>query len=851
MKNCEQGTQTIDRERNVRKLKVRSFFSTSLYLALSFTGIVQTANAADIHGTVVDQSGAAVVGAGISLLGISGEARGSAVSDNTGSFSLQSVAAGKYVLRAESPKFEPSKTDVDVAEESSHVSVRITLNVQSAKSSVTVSESVGYVRPTGTTATKTDTPVWETPFTADTVTRELADDQGDHTLEQVLQNASSVQAADYDAGWGAKTYFVRGFDTNNLLFQDGARLPQYAEIEPAMIDEFTVLKGAAAGLYGRIEPGGIINVTTLKPQPAATYGLGLTYGPWGLARVQADATGPLDHSHNLLYRGIVAYETASSYRDTVQTKHLTVSPALTWTPTANDRFDLRFEYKHWQDDNDQGMLLVPAVIGPATGNILVNRIPDLPRSVYFGASGAYYNVRNSQENLTWTHKLGRNWTVKPMAVVSHMSQPGGAETGPTGWLNTPAAGFGSQNPTTATYYVGDPSAVGAANSFVEIDLTGRASFLGMQHSLLVSTEFNNQSSFYHMWPYGGDLTQTIDVNAPVYQPVAEFYTPPGSTPPFYAYTIHNRWYSGTVQDQITIAKRLRILAGVRYDSATYKFSNYSGYPGGTGITQGTDSKPQPRVGASYDLFSWLAVFGSYSQSFGDSSAGSLLYNGRNAAALTANQREVGLKGHWLANRVTGEVNYFDLKKQNILVAEPIATFHGTCTSPNSATTCAIQVGQEGSRGVEVSLNGRISSSWNVVASYANVLARVLPNTDGTSYTALPVGQRLVDIPRNSGALWAYYHNARGWGAGLGLVGAGDRPVDQPSYQLNTTLVLPGYAQLNAVVSYRWKRERIEPTVQLRFDNITNTDAWQPGYGSYGVIPSEPRSIYGTFRLALR
>jgi iron complex outermembrane receptor protein len=761
-----------------------------------------------------------------------------------------STSAGAFVLSVGTDKFQTTKKQIRVSA-GQQLSQDFSLELAAVSQSINVVAEGLYVRPTGTTGTKIDTPAWETPFTADTVTRELVDDQGDHTLEQVLQNVSSVQAADYDAGWGAKSYFVRGFDTNNLLFQDGVRLPQYAEIEPAMIDGFTVLKGAAAGLYGRIEPGGIINVTTLKPQPTAAYGLGLTYGPYGLARVQADATGPLYHSHNLLYRGIVAYEIANSYRDTVQTRHLTVSPALTWTPTANDRFDLRFEYKHWQDDNDQGMLLVPAVIDPASGNILANRIPDLPRSVYFGASGAYYNVRNRQETLTWTHKLGRNWTLKPMAVVSHMSQPGGSETGPTGWLNTPAAGFGSQNPTTATYYVGDPSAVGAANTFAEIDLTGRVSFLGMQHSLLASTEFNNQSSFYHMWPYGGNLPQTIDVYDPVYQPVSEFYTPPSSTPPTYAYTIHNRWYSGTVQDQVTIGKRLRILGGIRYDSATYKFDNYSSYPGGTGVTQGTDTKPQPRVGASYDLLPWLAAFGSYSESLGDSSAGSILYNGKNAKALTANQWEVGLKGHWLGNRLTGEVNYFDLKKQNILVDEPIATFHGSCTSPNSGSTCAIQVGQEGSRGVEVSLNGRISSFWNVVASYANILARVLPNTDGTSDSALPVGQRLLDIPPNSGSLWAYYHNTRGWGAGLGLVGAGERPVDQPSYQQNTTLVLPGYVQWNAVVSYRWELEKVEPTVQVRFDNITNVNAWQPGYGSYGVIPSQPFSVYGTFKLTLR
>jgi outer membrane receptor protein involved in Fe transport len=84
-----------------------------------------------------------------------------------------------------------------------------------------------------------------------------------------------------------------------------------------------------------------------------------------------------------------------------------------------------------------------------------------------------------------------------------------------------------------------------------------------------------------------------------------------------------------------------------------------------------------------------------------------------------------------------------------------------------------------------------------------------------------------------------------------LVGSGDRPLDQPSYQQNTTLILPGYVQWNAVVSYRWKLEKVEPTFQIRFDNITNVNAWQPGYGSYGVIPSQPFSVSGTFKLTLR
>ena len=46
----------------------------------------------------------------------------------------------------------------------------------------------------------------------------------------------------------------------NTLFQDGMRLPQYADVDPAIVDHVDVLKGSAGSMYGRIEPGGVINV---------------------------------------------------------------------------------------------------------------------------------------------------------------------------------------------------------------------------------------------------------------------------------------------------------------------------------------------------------------------------------------------------------------------------------------------------------------------------------------------------------------------------------------------------------------------------------------------------------------
>lgn len=126
----------------------------------------------------------------------------------------------------------------------------------------------------------------------------------DRNLEQILQNVSAVQANDSVAGWGAKTYQVRGFNLNNNLLEDGVRLPTYAEVDPAIIDHVDVLKRSAGGLYGRIEPGGVINIATLRPQGSSEYGVGMEFGPYGYVRSELDASGALRFYKSLRDRGV-------------------------------------------------------------------------------------------------------------------------------------------------------------------------------------------------------------------------------------------------------------------------------------------------------------------------------------------------------------------------------------------------------------------------------------------------------------------------------------------------------------------------------------------------------------------
>ena len=692
-------------------------------------------------------------------------------------------------------------------------------------------------------------------------------DQGARNLEQILQNVSAVQANDSIAGWGAKTYAVRGFNLYNNLLEDGVRLPTYAEVDPAIIDHVDVLKGSAGGLYGRIEPGGVINIATLRPQGSSEYEVGMAFGPYGYVRSELDVTGALRFYKNLRYRGIAAYETAGSYRDNVETRHWSLLPALQWVASEEDQIDFRFEYKNWRDTADMGEPVIPVGSDPATGNY-VNRLPDLPRSVYIGPSGTFYSVRTTQETLTWSHRFSNDWVVRPIFVHYQVNQPG-HETGPSGCADGSGAGnwadplppgqdgYGAYTPTTACFYVGNPSNLGAHGWFAEVDWTGRGRALGMQHNFLVSAEYRNDSSYYETWIYNLPEGQTsscpqlcIEVNHPIYTPIGDYYTPPSSGSPTYGYTGENKWGSGTVQDQIAIGRKLRVLAGVRFDAASSVSKSAPDDPVKQPETSIGDQKWEPRIAVSYDVTAWLAGYGSYSESFGAATYPTPLWDGTLPSAETSSQWEAGVKGHWFGNRLIGEVVYFDLRKQNIVVSEPLSYFNGNCKATYTDNSCLVQVGQVGSKGVEFTLTGRLTNTLSVNVAYANISAKVLDSgsQDPADAYYFPAGQSLAGIPRNAGSAWVNYQNRSGWSAGLGAVGAGARPFDQPFTQGVTTLTLPEYLQWNAVVGYEWKRERVRWQAQFQMENFTNTNAWEAGWASSGVLPSAPRAFYGTVRL---
>lgn len=177
---------------------------------------------------------------------------------------------------------------------------------------VTGEQETGYVAPNATTATRTDTPLLDTPASIQVIPQQVIEDQGATDLSDALRNVSGVvtstSSRDIFSG-----FTIRGFEGGNTFLRNGIADNDIGRLgfDFANVERLEVLKGPASVLYGQITPGGIINIVTEKPLPFPFYSAEATYGSFNTYQGAFDLSGPLNESGTLLYR-LNALATTSS-----------------------------------------------------------------------------------------------------------------------------------------------------------------------------------------------------------------------------------------------------------------------------------------------------------------------------------------------------------------------------------------------------------------------------------------------------------------------------------------------------------------------------------------------------------
>ena len=204
-----------------------------------------------------------------------------------------------------------------------------------------------YRVPDATTATKTNTPIMETPISIQVVPQQVLQDQQATSLARAVDNVSGVRS--YNSTYiGVNDQFqLRGFSNGNT-YVDGLKtligVPGTSTM--SNVERVEVLKGPASILYGRAEPGGIVNIVTKKPQETPHAMVEQLFGSWDSYRTAFDATGPLVKDGSVLYRLTGEIDHHHSFRPFNEARNYWVSPVVQWKIDAATQITVDFQYGH-------------------------------------------------------------------------------------------------------------------------------------------------------------------------------------------------------------------------------------------------------------------------------------------------------------------------------------------------------------------------------------------------------------------------------------------------------------------------------------------------------------------------
>lgn len=658
-------------------------------------------------------------------------------------------------------------------------------------------------RPNAVTATKTDTPLMQTPVSVKVVSRQVIKDQQAITVDQVLRNVSGAVSG---VG-GSGTFFLRGFGNSNI-YRDGFKnQSQWAHTEDlANVERVEVLKGPGSILYGRTEPGGLVNFVTKQPLDTPYYSLSQQFGSFDLYRTNVDATGPLAENEDLAYRFNLGYQSNNTFQEFGSDERTFVAPSLRWNISDKTTSTLKVEYS---DIKENGRGLVP---------LLGNRPAKIPRERNLGDPWNLQEDEYTMVSLNTEHAFNDAWKLRHrfnfsnyVLTMSGRLAPGGGpgSASATGDVNR---AFFAQNIDGDDYQ---------HNFYNALELTGKFNTAFAKHTLLVGGDYYRSDYRATSAGFTFATRDTSNLYHPVHQTGAPTILPADvSTENF---TLP--WFGLYAQDQVELPYHVHLLAGLRYDNAESDGTRIG--PNGGPVKETSYDQVSPRGGLVWQPIPELSAYGSYTENFG---AANNFWTDSPLPPQTAQQWEVGIKTELFDGRFSGTIAYFDLKKQNVSVQiDPL-------------TTKAI--GEAESRGIELDLSGEILPGWNIIGAYAYTpFAKTLKS----DFWAGSEGMRLHNAPENSGSLWTTYEFQQPLLHGL-KVGAGVQAVDEREIGYTETAQAPGYVTANLMVSKRWKVGVSRLTTQLNVDNLldqTYTASTQSnGLSSYGA----PRTFMGSIKI---
>lgn len=647
----------------------------------------------------------------------------------------------------------------------------------------------------------------ETPASVEIVPGETIRQRGQTTVNQALTQDAAGFTSTAAPGNGDTGLAVRGFAGHGSVMQlyDGTRLYVGSGTVTFPFDTWSaerieVLRGPASVLYGEGAIGGVINVVPKKPTGYYTHEGEVAVGTYETGRFGVGSGGPI--SDQVWYRIDAAGNRSGGWMDHESDfDSLALSGALSFQPTK----DLQLTIAH--DHADRSPLRYWGT--PLIGGEILHSLRD-----------TNFNVRDSDVNYidNWT-QFKTEWSPTNWFELRNVAY---RLTTNRHWRNVESYLFQDEGPEAGqvrrTSYIQifhDEEQLG--NRF---DVTFRTGLGGAAENELLLGFDVNQIDFLHTnnSPYGGEsFVDPFDVVPGLF--ISAFPTVP-------------KWNSDTFQhaffaeDRLALSEKLSLVGGLRFDQATLDRHDK--------LTSDRFTKDFSnltwRGGVVYTPIPDLALYGQYATGV-DPVGGALVSTSLTNAQFklaTARQIEIGAKRSFADGRGEWTLAAYDIVKNDLLSRDP------------NNSQIVRQIGQQWSRGIELSFGMQLTSTFRYDGNLAVLEARYDDfSTEADGVLVDYTGNRPRNVPEQVINNWLTWNFLPRWETYVGVQWIGSIYNDDAN-----RVKRPASTVVNFGLTYDVTEHG---ELALRVFNVFD-EKYATGGGSYEWQLAPPRTAELSYRI---
>lgn len=661
-----------------------------------------------------------------------------------------------------------------------------------------VGPDFGYRATRSRTATKSDTPLNETPQAISVVTRDQITDRDSVTVSESLRNVAGVTANEFFGRRGRDDVIIRGFTQSNFLLRDGLRqyTLQFFGNEPWGLERIEVLKGPSSVLYGQLPPGGLVNVVSKRPQFTDSSEVLLGYGAYDALRLGLDLNRRASENSDFAWRLNVLRSEGEDAIDFVDRERNYVAPSLTWQPSAATSLT----FLALAQDSKQ---VRPGAL-PAAGTLLPNVNGQIPLERFIGEpefEGDGERFREFQLGYLFEHKFKEGLSFRQNVrhsdarVDSNIMFPGALQADQRTLTRRP------------TIFDQEVRSLVVDNQVEWKFGEGR-----LRHTLIGGLDYfgydQDQISL-------GGTAAPIDLFNPVYgSPV----TITGQT---FSLQESGKQYGLYLQDQMKLDEKWVGVLGLRRDQV--KIDSLERLSNTLTVTDA--SKTTGRAGLLYLAENGMSPYISYATSFVP--VGGADFSGNPFKPEEGEQIELGLKYEPAGKNLLFTAAVYDLVRSNV-----------STTDPNNPGF-SIQVGEQQHKGIELEAVGEIARGMSLSASYSFIDAEVTVSNTGNQ------GNKPTVVPLQNSSVWFKHDLQSAQWAGWSY-GAGVRYVGRSFADAANTLTVPSFMLFDAALYYRIENWRLALHAKNLTDERYISSCFSTGAACY---PGEYRTVSVSANLA--